>query len=91
MEEYLASGRLEPNLHIFSNPLFPAYDSNLDKAKHESWMAFNAAKDSTDPEVWHRADLAGENLLRAYAEADSSDDDEAADDGVRLMIRVKYF
>ncbi len=77
IEDYIASGRLEPNLHIFTNPLYPPYDTDLEHAQHASWLAFLAAKDSTDPAVWNAADAAGENLLRAYAEADTSDDDEA--------------
>jgi hypothetical protein len=83
IEEYLASGRLEPNLHIFSNPLYPPYHTDLERAQHESWTAFLAAKDSTDSDIWNRADMAGENLLCAYAEADSSDDDGSDDDEVR--------
>lgn len=83
IEEYLASSRLEPNLHIFSNPLYPAHHTDLECAQHESWTAFLAAKDSTDSDTWNRADLAGENLLRAYAAADSSDDDGSDDDEVR--------
>ena len=77
IEEYMASGRLEPNLHIFTNPLYPPYGSDLEHAQQASWLAFLAAKDSNDPAVWNATDAAGDNLLRAYAEADTSDDDEA--------------
>ena len=86
IEDYLASGRLEPNLHIFSNPLYPAHETDLERAQHESWTAFMAPKDSTDPDVWNRADLAGDNLLRAYAEADTTDDDDSDDDEARPQL-----
>ena len=85
IEEYMASGRLEPNLHIFTNPQSPPYGSDLEHAQQASWLAFLAAKDSTDAAVWNAADAAGDNLLRAYAEADTSDDDEARTSPVALL------
>lgn len=52
IEEYLVSGRLEPNLHIFANELHPTHESALEQALQASWLAFLAAKESTDPKVF---------------------------------------
>ncbi len=51
IEEYLASGRLEPNLHIFTNELHPLHESAPEQALQASWLAFLAAKNSSDPRV----------------------------------------
>ena len=43
MEAYLAGGRLEPNLHMFTNELYPPFRTRLEAARFASFQAFLAA------------------------------------------------
>ena len=43
VEAYLAGGRLEPNLHMFTNELYPPFRTRLEAARFASFQAFLAA------------------------------------------------
>jgi hypothetical protein len=89
LRDYQASGRSEPNLHIFTNEMHHPHDSRLDKALEVSWEAFLAAAESTDPGLWAAAHRAGTSLLEAYAEAGSNDDSSNGNDltkGTRQVL-----
>ena len=53
MEAYLASGRLEPNLHMFTNELYPPFRTRLAAARYKSFKAWLAAYrgDWSNPQV----------------------------------------
>ena len=56
--EYKASGRLEPNLHIFTNELYPCHESELDISLQQSWRSFLTAARSIDPQACYLDNLA---------------------------------
>ena len=53
MEAYLAGGRLEPNLHMFTNERYPPFPTRLAAARFNSWQAWLAAyrDDWQNPQV----------------------------------------